>query len=235
MMILIGFVSAQFISELSLINSKEAQFSFQIEFYRYSFIVFSSLIVITAIADDFATAQFESLLSMPLSRWQYLLAQIGAIAVINVFMVMVAGLMLLLQVDLILAINWCASMWMELMLCSFIALLAILSLEKVPTAMMLFISLYILSRASPIILEVIQQSVYYSDGDTINTIVLYIFQLITYILPASDVFVQNDVFFNLSQNVNLLNQALWVLIYALFINAIILFDLYRKEFALKIN
>lgn len=232
--LLIGFMSALFVNELSLINSAEAQFAFQIDFYRYGLILLSSLILIVAVADDFASGQFENLLSMPLSRWQYIAAQIAAVAVINLLMLFMASVVLLIQADFQLVLLWLISMWIELMLCSLLALLAILSLEKVPSAMLLLLSLYVLSRASPIILEIIEQSVYYSDGDILNQMILMLFQGLSFILPNPIVFVQNDVFFTLkTEAINLASQAFWLLIYSGFIIVVALFDFYRKEFALN--
>lgn len=232
--LLVGFISAQFVQELSLINSTEALFAFQVEFYRYCLTLLSSLILVVAVADDYSSRQFENLLSMPIQRWQYLVAQVCAIAVVNVAIVLFAACLLVFQVDFDVAITWLVSMWLELMLCSLLALLAILSLEKIPSAMMLFISLYILSRASPIIIEIIEQSVYYSDGNVVNKSILITFQLIDMILPNAAVFLQSDLFFNLDvSEVNLWAQFLWVLLYGLFIFAVILFDFYRKEFALN--
>ncbi len=232
--LLIGYMASLFVNELSLINSAEAQFAFQIEFYRYGLVLLSSLILIVAVADDFASGQFENLLSMPLSRWQYIAAQLGAVAVMNFVIAIMASLVLLIQVDFQLALVWLISMWMELMLCSLLALLAVLSLEKVPSAMMLLISLYVLSRASPIIVEIIEQSVYYSDGDSLNQMILMLFQGVSFVLPNPVIFVQNDVFFTLDiTQIDLVMPAGWLLIYTGFITAVSLFDFYRKEFALN--
>ena len=232
--VFLGYISSQFVHELSLINSKEAQFAYQIEFYRYALVLLSALILIVAVADDFASRQFENLLSMPLSRWQYIAAQISAMAILNAAMVFVTSLVLAIQIEVNVLIIWSISMWLELMLCSFLGLLAILSLEKVPSAMILLLSLYVLSRASPIILEIIGQSVYYSDGDTINQFILWVFQGITFVLPNPKVFIQNDLFFGFKlDQINLYQQAFWVFLYGLFIAMVSLFDFYRKEFALN--
>jgi len=232
--VLFGFISSQFVHELSLINSAEAQFAYQIEFYRYALVLLSALILIVAVADDFASRQFENLLSMPLSRWQYIAAQISAMAMMNAVMVLITSLVLVTQVGFDALLVWSISMWLELMLCSFLALLAILSLEKVPSAMILLLSLYVLSRASPIILEIIGQSVYYSDGDAVNQFILWVFKGITFVLPSPHVFVQNDLFYGQQfAQVNLAQQALWVLLYGAFITLVSLFDFYRKEFALN--
>lgn len=234
LIILFGFLAAEFVAELSLINSQEAQFAFQIEFYRYALILLSALILLVAIADDFASKQFESLLSMPLARWQYIVAQIGAIAVVNIAIVVLASIVLLLQADFNLVLIWCYSIWLELMLCSMMALLAILSLEKIPNAMMLLLSLYLLSRSSRVIIEIIEQSVYYSSGDTLNKIILSIFQLISFVLPNTHAFLQNNLFYTLNTAAfQLAQQSAWVALYSLFLLAIIVFDFYRKEFALN--
>jgi len=232
--LLVGFLLAQFISELSLINSSEAQFSFLIEFYRYGLILLSSLILVVAIADDFASRQFENLLSMPLSRWQYIAAQIGAIAVMNAVMVLIASSVMLIQIDFHMVIIWFVSMWLELMLCSLFALLAILSLERVPSAMILLLSLYVLSRTSVIIMDIIEQSVYFHDGDTTNEMILWLFKIISFVLPNAHAFVQNNLFFSMNfEAINLTQQLGWVALYGFFLSAIILFDFYRKEFALN--
>jgi len=232
--LLVGFMLAQFTADLSLINSAEAQFSFQIEFYRYGLILLSSLILIVAIADDFASRYFENLLSMPLSRWQYIAAQMGAITLMNAMMVLMACAVLLAQADFYSVLIWFFSMWFELMLCSMFALLAILSLERVPSAMILLLSLYVLSRSSTIIIEIIEQSVYFHDGKGVSSLILMLFQAISFVLPNTHAFVQNDLFYSMNFDaINLVGQFTWVALYSVFLSAIILFDFYRKEFALN--
>lgn len=232
--LLSGVLSSQFISELSLINSNNIQLAFQIEFFRYALILLSTLLLCVAIADDFATAQFEHLLAMPLSRWQYIAAQLGAILVINTIIVFLAAMVLWLQFDSGLVFGWALSYWLELCLVSLVALLAVISLEKIPSAMMMTISVYLIARLSPVIEQIISKALYYSDGEVINQVLLYVFHVIQFILPSPQVFLSNDSFYSLEvSSLSLVNQAIAVLVYGFFLISIMLFDFYRKEFALN--
>lgn len=232
--LLTGVLSAQFISELSLINSANVLLAFQIEFYRYAIILLSTLVMCVAVADDFATQQFEHLLAMPLSRWQYLVAQMVTIFIVNSVFVVVTALVLLAQFGAEIVLTWAVSYWLELCLVSMIAFLAIISLEKIPASMMLTLSVYLIARLSPVIEQMITKSVQYSDGGVMNQVILTVFHLIQFILPSHQAFLNNDVFYSLNiSQLNLAAQALPVLIYSSFIISIMLFDFYRKEFALN--
>lgn len=233
--LLAGLLSSQFIAELSLSQAANAQLSFQIEFYRYALIIFSVLILVVSIAEDYESRQFEMLLSMPLSRWQYIVGQISAVLLLNLLMCVLAGLLLLLQSPINVVFYWLLSFWLEMTLVSFIALLAIISLEKIPSAIMLTLCLYLLSRISDSVLQIITMSVEYSDESMINVVLLMVFEWVQLVLPSTSAFLSNNAFFELStlSMSNLSLQGFSVLVYCAFILSVTLFDFYRKDFSLN--
>jgi len=233
--LVVGYLSSQFIVQLSLSKGVEAQLAFQIEFYRYLFVLFSVLLLMVSVADDYESRQFEILLSMPLHRWQYVIAQMGVIFILNFILCIVAALVVSLQAELTTSLILFVSLWLELVLVSVIALLAIISLEKVPSAVMLTVCLYVLARASDSIVSIVEMSVHYSDQSLVNQAVLYTFKFIQFLLPNTNAYLANDYFFNINIDglANLFNQALSVLVYVIFIGMVILYDFYRKEYALK--
>ncbi len=236
-LLMLGALSGQFIYVLSLSNAQAAQLALQIEFYRYTLALLSVLMLIVSVAEDYDSKQFEQLLSMPLHRWQYLVAQMGSIALINgvICLLSTLGLLLFVTTDITFLSYWFSGFWLELMLVSFIALLAVISLEKIPTAFFLTLSLYVLARLSDAIEQIISMSVEYSEASTVNVLMSHLFSVIQLVLPGSGAFLNNNLFFTQSTQVMnlLLEQASSVSMYGLFLMAIILFDFYRKDFALK--
>lgn len=232
--LILGSLLAQFIGELSLVYSDEAQFTFLIEFYRYCLVFFIAIMIVVSISDDYATNQFEQLLSMPLSRWQYVLSQILALVILIAFVMLLVMVFLIFQFEASSVLLVVSSLFFELLLTSILALLLVISLEKIPASMVLFIAIYILARTSPVILLMLQQAVLYSDGLLLNKIVLMIFEVIQYVLPNSSAFLSSDATFESNiKIVALAQQAFHVILYSVFLVFIMLVDFYRKEFALN--
>ena len=128
---------------------------------------------------------------------------------------------------------WAASLWLELFLISLLGLLAILSLEKIPQAVFFSLAVYLLAKLSGLIVLMLGESVRLSEGSVTSRVVEFIFSAVLYVIPGSNTFAQNDVFF---ESVDLLaalgSQVFSVMIYSLFILAACLVDFYRKEFNL---
>ena len=78
---------SSFITELAIINSRQIATAVLADFLRYGLIFLALLLVITNVAEDFQSKQFERLLTMPVSRWQYIAAQFMVIASIATVLV----------------------------------------------------------------------------------------------------------------------------------------------------
>ncbi|MCP4234206.1 MAG: hypothetical protein GY770_11570, partial [Aestuariibacter sp.] len=222
-----------FVTELAIINGQQITSALLAEFLRYSFVLLTLLLVITNVAEDFEYRQFERLLAMPVSRWQYIAAQFLIVTGTATILALAALMVLITSVSFELALYWAIALWLEIILLGLLGLLAILSLEKIPQAFFFTLAIYLLAKLSGLISQMLAYSVSYSGGSVANRFAEALFQGILYVLPSLDSFAQNDLFFsNTGVFDALLQQCQSVTVYALFLLAVSLIDFYRKEFNL---
>ncbi len=224
---------SSFIAELAIINSRQIATAVMADFLRYSFVFLALLLVTTNVADDFEFKQFERLLTMPISRWQYIAAQFLTIASIAFILILPVLLVIAIASSIEVALYWSAALWLEILLVGLVGLLAILSLEKIPQAIFFSVAVYLLAKLSGLIGQMLSESVYLSDGGLANRFSESVFSGILYVIPRLEAFAQNDVFFGPhGLAAILLNQLSTVSVYSLFLMAACLIDFYRKEFNL---
>lgn len=228
-----GLLLAGFVKELAIINSKQIASSLMADYLRYSFVLLAMLLVISNVAEDFESKQFERLLTMPISRWQYIIAQLMVIAAIAVFLILPVLVLFTITAEFEIALYWSLALWMEIFLVGLLGLLAILSLEKIPQAMFFTLAIYLLAKLSAIINQMLAYSIHYSDGSTRSEITDMVFQTILHVIPRLEAFAQNDLFYkNAGYGQALIEQSQAVSVYAVFILAVCMIDFYRKEFNL---
>jgi hypothetical protein len=232
-MVLAAVLGGSFIDELAMINGAAIQTAFVADFLRYSLALLALLMIVTSVAEDFEFRQFERLLTMPLARWQYIAAQTLVIACLCLLLTLPAALLISLYGNVVVGLYWAAALWLELFLLGILGLLAILSLEKIPQAVIFSLAIYLLAKFSNLISLMLTESVKLSEGGVTSRVIEFIFSAILYVIPASKAFAENDVFFaghDLSAMLG--SQLATVSIYALFLLAVCLVDFYRKEFNL---
>lgn len=232
-MVLGAVLSGSFINELAMINADAIQAAFVADFLRYSLALLTLLMIASSVAEDYEFRQFERLLTMPLSRWQYIAAQTLVIACLCLLLILPVALLLPLYGDVAVGLYWAAALWLELFLLGLLGLLAILSLEKIPQAVIFSLAIYLLAKFSGLISLMLSESVKLSEDSVGSRVVEFIFSAILYVIPGSETFAQNDIFFANQDLVAMLgSQFASVSIYALFLLTVCLIDFYRKEFNL---
>ncbi len=229
----LAMLVGNFLSELAIIDGRAIVVALVADFLRYSLAIFTLLVVTTSVAQDYEFKQFERLLTMPLSRWQYIAAQVMVIASLCLFLVLPVLLVISLYGGWAVGLYWAAALWLEIFFLAALGLLAILSLEKIPLAVCFSLAVYLLAKLSGLIALMLEESVRLSDGSLVSRFTDMIFSAILYLLPGLDSFASNDVFFG---GVDLLNS-LWlqfssIAVYTSFLIAVCLIDFYRKEFNL---
>ncbi len=228
---LCGLLLSGYISELAIINSQSIAAAFLADFLRYSLVLLILLLTTSNVAEDFEYRQFERLLTMPVSRWQYIVAQFMVTAVTAMLLVLPGLFIFIFYANFEIAGYWTLALWLEVFLVGLIGFLAILSLEKVPLAVFLSLAIYLLSKLSGLIEQMLLQSVHLSDGSLANRFAESVFSGILHLLPGLESFAQNDVYFEDRVLSSLLAaQFQNVSVYILFIVAACLVDFYRKEF-----
>ena len=232
-LVIAAVLLSSFITELAIINSQQIAAAVLADFLRYSLVFLALLLVTTSVADDFEFKQFERLLTMPISRWQYIAAQFLTIASIAFILIMPVLLVIAMASSLEVALYWSAALWLEILLVGLVGLLAILSLEKIPQAVFFSVAIYLLAKLSGLISQMLVESVYLSDGGIANRFAELVFSGILHIIPRLDAFAQNNVFFEPHGLSAMLSTQLGtVSVYSLFLLAVCLIDFYRKEFNL---
>jgi len=232
-LLLVAVLLSSFIAELAIINSDQIATAVLADFLRYCLVFLALLLVTTNVAEDFEFKQFERLLTMPVARWQYIAAQFMVVASIAAMLVLPVFVILTLLSSMELALYWSVALWLEILLVGLLGLLAILSLEKIPQAVFFSLAVYMLSKLSGLISQMLAESVDLSDGGLANRFSELIFSGILHVIPRIEAFAQNDVFFESSGlSEILLNQLGIVSLYSLFLLAVCLIDFYRKEFNL---
>jgi len=228
---LIALLTSGFVFELAIINSEQIAVALLADFLRYSLSLLMLLLITTNVAEDFEYRQFERLLTMPVSRWQYIIAQFLVVAVTAFILVLPVFIGLIYFASYDIALYWAVALWLELLLVGLIGFLAILSLEKITLAVFLALAIYFLSKLSGLISQMLHESVRLSDGGLANRFAESIFSGILHVLPGLESFAQNDVFFeNLEKTALLLTQFQTVSVYSIFIIMVCMIDFYRKEF-----
>ena len=232
-MILTAVLGGSFINELAIINGDAIQAAFVADLLRYGLALLVLLMIATSVAEDFEFRQFERLLTMPLARWQYIVAQSMVVACLCLLFIIPVALLISLYGNAEAGLYWAAALWLELFLLGILGLLAILSLEKIPQAVFFSVAIYLLAKFSNLISLMLTESVKLSEGSVTSRVIEFIFGAILYVIPGSEAFAENDVFFASYDLIAMLgNQLASVSIYALFLLAVCLIDFYRKEFNL---
>lgn len=229
----IAVLISAFITELAIINSDQIAAAVLADSLRYSLVFLALLLVTTNVADDFEFKQFERLLTMPISRWQYIAAQFLIVISIALILSLTIFPVIALASSVEIALYWSAATGLEILLIGLLGLLAILSLEKIPQAVFFSIAIYLLAKLSGLIGQMLAESIFLSEGAATNRLIEMIFSTILYIIPGVDAFANSDVFFGVDGlSEILLNQLGNVSIYSSFLIAVCLVDFYRKEFNL---
>ncbi len=221
---------SQFSAELAIINSNEVAVGVLADYLRYCLVLYLAISICHQIAQDYELGQFDRMLAMPIARWQYVLSLFLVVCAFAMVMCIPVFLMMMLSADSSAAIYWSLAVYQELILVGLIAMLATLSLEKLPHSIIFTFAMYLLTKLVPLISYIFNQSsLYYEDeaGFQLGSSVISIMQLV---LPDMAIFAQNNVLFEtVSYADSLRDQLISLLIYGAFMMFIILFDFYRKE------
>jgi len=225
----IAFVGGRFVAELAIINSEAIALAAMADFVRYSLITVLIISVCYQISQDYELHQFERLLAMPVTRLQYVLAQLLVLLTLALLLSVTVFLLLLAVSGLSSAFYWSNALFLEMILVGQFSMLAIISLEKLPVAVVFTLAIYLLAKAAPLIELVLSQSTVYYGQEAGFQFSSFIFSVIQYVLPDSQAFAQNNALLGGEEGL-LIQQLVAVIIYVAFIQFVILLDFYRKEF-----
>lgn len=233
-LLVVASLLSSFVAELAIINSEKISAGLQGDFLRYSLVFLALLLITSNVAEDYESKQFERLLAMPISRWQYIMAQLLVILTIATVLTLPVVAVISFSTSFDIAIYWAIALWLEIVLVGLLGLLGILSLKKIPSAVFFSMAIYLLAKFSGVISQMLSESVKLSDGSVSNRFAELVFNGVLHVMPGSQAFAQNNVFIDpsLLPYDLLVNQCLIVVIYSTFLISACLVDFYRKEFNL---
>lgn len=227
----IAFLGSRFIAELAIINSEPIALAAMAELLRYSLILMMIISLCYQISQDFELNLFDRLFAMPVSRLQYVLAEIAVLLTLALVFTLPLMLMMSLVGGPQIGLYWAVSVYLEMILLGQFAVLAIISLEKLPVAIIFTLAVYLLAKSAPVIDVIFSQSTVYYEDESGFQLSAFVFSIVQYVLPGSTAFAQNNLLFELTGTWStLVQQFITVLIYGAFIQFVILVDFYRKEF-----
>ena len=229
--VIAAFLFSRFVAELAIIHSQSIALASMAELLRYSFLLTLVISICHQISQDYELGQFERLLAMPISRSQYVVAQFLVLLALALVYVTPMFLVMLALSDFGIAVYWSLAVLLELLLVGQIAVLAIISLEKLPVAVVFTIAMYLLARTVPYVDLIFTRSTEYYQDETGFQFAESLFLWLQYLFPGVNAFAQNNAIFEAGDLGDLLGkQFVTVVIYGLFIQFIILIDFYRKEY-----
>ena len=232
-LLLVAVLSAAFVGELAIIHGDAIVAALLADFLRYSLALLLVLVITTSVVEDYEFRQFDRLLTMPLARWQYIAAQTLVVASLGALLVLPVIALIAIFGEASLGVYWAVALWLELLLLGLLALLAGLSLEKVPLAVFFTLAVYLLAKLSGLIALMLSEAVKLAEGSATSRVIEFVFGAILYIVPDTTTFAESDVFFENRDLFAVLGaQTSSVAVYALFLLGVCLVDFYRKEFNL---
>ena len=229
-LLVIVVLTGQFVTQLALIDVERIANALMADLMRYCLVFIMLVTVCYQISQDYELQFFDRLLAMPVSRFQYLLAQLALVTVLAVLFVLPLLLVLGLS-DLNSAVYWAAAVFLELLLVGQIASLVSISLEKLPVALMASLAFYLFIKTLPLIgLILVESAPFYEEEQSFQFYRLF-FDSIQFLMPGMEAFAQNNLLFVKQGYVGALaGQLTTIVIYSLLLQSMVLIDLYRKEF-----
>ena len=183
-LLLVAFLGGRFIAELAILNSEAIATAAMADFLRYSLVLLIMISICYQVSQDYELSQFDRLLAMPVTRWQYVVAQLLVLIVFALTLVLPVFVLMLMVSDMPLAMYWAMATLMEIILAGQFALLAIISLEKLPVAVIFSIAFYLLAKLTPLIDLILSQSSHYYDEEKSYQLAEWFFSAIQYVLPG---------------------------------------------------
>lgn len=227
----VAFLGSRFVFELAIINSESIASAAMADFLRYSLVLLLIISVCHQISQDYELNQFDQLLATPIHRFQYVLAQLLVLGVFALFLSLPIFFLFVFLQDVLASMYWMLAVYLELILVGHFAILAAISLEKLPAAVIFTFGIYLLAKAAPLIVIIFAQSSSYYEEEAGFEVAGLLFSMIHYLMPDVSAFAQNDLLFNQHNFLTaLLSQLFSVMVYGMFIVCVILLDFYRKEF-----
>ena len=220
----------EFVGELAITETRQIQAGVTAMVLRMFAVFITSLFVITSMVREFNDKTLEVLLSFPLGRQSYYYAKLLGFMLLGTFIVLLAGILLLLYSDIAQVFLWSASLLCEIMILVNLCILFLFTFESIIASFTAVMAFYLLSRSMDAI-RLISESPLLETASLSQSFINMLIESIAFILPGLGQFTRTEWLVYGSGNAgDLVPILLQTLIYSILVSAVALFDFYRKNF-----
>ena len=222
------FVLAEFIGELSITETRQVQSAILSSLLRVFSISIISLFVITSALRELNDKGLEIILSLPISRHQYLFGKLLGYGGLSLLISIIVSLPLLLYAPTIPVICWFLSLFCEQALVLSLSLVCLFTFANVTISFIAVMAFYFLSRSMETIRLLSESPILESNAfsqDFIHCLV----DAMALLLPDLGAFTKSDW---LAYNVDFADMQIVLIQTMIYLTILLsagLFDLYRKN------
>ena len=176
-------------------------------------------------AADRITLLFHAL---PLRRETLYFGKLLGVVLLAFLFVVLAGAVVAFYVDVGVALRWSISLFFELAVVSAFALWIVTATGSAPGTMLLTLGFYLLSRAMGAMLAM-AAGPYFVARSAFDAFVAQVVEILSWVLPSLHEFASADWLIRAEVDANLLLQLMQACVYMVFLAAVTLVELYRKQ------
>ena len=225
---LISIAFAGFLGDMALTESTQLQVALLAAFLRFSSVFLMATFVVTSMVREMNDKGLELLLALPLPRSSYLLGKLFGYAVLAMFPALLFGGLTVFFTPFHQSLIWISALIFELWIVVAFAILCVLSMHQILTALSATMGFYLLSRSISALLLIANDPL--TSPSISQTWMQKIINGIASVLPHLDQFTQTEWLVYQTGHWFMLGP-LWVqcLLSLVLLGAAAMFDLYRKN------
>ena len=181
------YAIAYFVQQVAITESARMQIVFSAAASRLVAVFVLSLYILTSVVREFNDKGLELTLSFDLPRASYILGRLLGFLLIALAMALIAGLPLLMLAPLAAALQWTATLALELAIVAALSLFCVVTFTQLMPAASFIAGFYILARALSAIRLISDNSVV-GDNALSRQMMAWLVDALALVLPALDRF-----------------------------------------------
>lgn len=227
--VVLVFFSSHFIGLLAITEHQQVILALQGSFLRITLVFLIALFTIGGVQREIHDKNLELVFSTSASRACYLVSKLLAYMLISTIPILLSCLVLLWHAQWINVMMWGTSLFFEIAIVIALCLLMVFTFKSTPSALFFVFIFYLASRVIQSVQLMANNPIldYQSTGQSINQ---FFINSLAFLLPPLNDFAKTEWLVYEIPNVGDLNKLfIQSIVYIIFLNAIALFDLQRKN------
>lgn len=189
--VVVAFGLAQFLGELSITETRQAQAAVTASLLRVFSICVTCLFVISSVLRELDGKGLELILSLPLPRHAYLFGKLTGFAGFSLCVAVLAALPLFLYAPAVAVGCWMLSLFCEQLLLSAFSLLCLLAFANIGLAFTSAMAFYLLSRSTEALRLLSAAPVVVSDANS-QVLMNFLVNALALLLPDLHAFTRSE-------------------------------------------